>query len=130
VVVGSAWRSVDLTTRVTLLATALLAALLPLVGILRLKHATAGTTAAVALVAYAFLAVLFVPFLRGKRWAWIVLLLFYGSTLVQDAFSFRGALATSVAVVEVALLLSPRVRRYVTSRPTRSSGPTATATGS
>jgi len=116
----SAWRSADRTTQVALGLIVLMYLVVPAVllladGIPRYKHTTAAATVAALLIAYGILAALVVPLLRGRRWAWVVLLVFAAWGLVQTAVNFR-ALGLVLAAADLLLLLSPPVRRYVAPR--------------
>jgi hypothetical protein len=116
----SAWRSADRTTQLALGLIALIylglpPALLLLGGIPHYKHTTTGATVAALVIAYGIVVALVVPLLRGRRWAWVVLLLFAALGLVQSIVNFRASgLAVDVAVLS--LLVSPPVRRYVEPR--------------
>jgi hypothetical protein len=48
-----------------------------------------------------------------QRWAWAVTVVAYSVGLVEPAWHWRGALSYSLAVLMLALLLSPSMRRYV-----------------
>jgi hypothetical protein len=116
----AAWRSADRTTRVALGLLALIYLVLPVVstaiaGIPHNKHATlAGTVVALAIV-YCILATFVVSLLRGRRWAWVVLLAFSAVGIIEGIINFR-ARGLTLSVVILLLLISPPVRRYVEPR--------------
>lgn len=112
------WRvSLDGRTRVVLLAFLLLAPLPLLVGELSVlfsphKHATVAGIVVGFVILAMILAVLLAALVRRRRWAWLVLVLLFGSAVILDVFNFN-VVGSILDVIGFALLMSPPMRRYV-----------------
>ena len=61
----------------------------------------------------AILAVLLVGLLCRRRWAWLMLVLLFGSAVVLDLLTRHGVLNVIRDVAGFALLMSPPMRRYI-----------------
>jgi hypothetical protein len=123
------WASLDGRTRVVLFAFLLLAPL-PLligeVGVLLSPHRRATVVGVVVgfVILATILVVLLTALVRRRRWAWLVLLLLFGSTVIVDLFYFNGMVAFILDVTCFGLLASPSMRRYIkrANGPDRSRG--------
>jgi putative copper export protein len=110
--------SIDGRTRFVLLAFIVLAVQPLLVGELSVlfsphKHATVvGTLVGFAILA-AILVALLTALVRRRRWAWLVLVILFGLSLILDLFYFNGVVRFTLDVIVFALLVSPPMRRYV-----------------
>jgi hypothetical protein len=110
--------SLDGRTRVVLLAFILVAVQPLLIGELSVllsshKHSTVVGIVSGFVILAAILAVLLVALVRRRRWAWLVLVLVFGSAVVLDVFNFNGFVRFTPDVIGFALLVSPPMRRHV-----------------
>lgn len=123
--------SLDCRTRIVLFAVILLAAQPLLVGELSVLLSPHKDTTVLGVVSgfvilVAILAVLLTALLRRRKWAWLALVLLFGSAVVLDAFTRHGVLNFIRDVTGLALLMSPPMLRYVnrTDASDRPQGPT------
>jgi hypothetical protein len=113
------WRApLDGRTRAVLFAFFLLAPLPLVVGevsVLLSSHRRATVAGVVFgfVILAAILAVLLSALARRRWWAWLALLLLFGSAVVVGFFHFNGLVVFSIDVMCFALLVSPWMRRYV-----------------
>jgi biotin transporter BioY len=113
------WRaSLDGRTCAVLFAFLLLAPLPLLVGEVRVllsPHRRATVTGVIVgfVILATILAVLLSALVRRRRWAWLVLLFLFGSTVVVDLFYFNGVVVSTLDVICFGLLASPSMRRYI-----------------
>lgn len=110
--------SLDGRTRVVLLAVILLAVQPLLIGELSVLLSSHKDSTVVGIVSgfvilITILAMLLVALVRGRRWAWLVLVLLFGFAVVLDAFNFNGVVKSIIDVIVFALLVSPPMRRHI-----------------
>jgi hypothetical protein len=109
--------SVDGKTRAILLAVILLTVQPLLVGELSVLLSSHKDSTVVGIVfgfviLAAILTVLLGALIRRRRWAWLILIVLFGSVVVLDMFNFNGVRFV-LDVIGFALLISPSMRRYV-----------------
>jgi hypothetical protein len=110
--------SLDGRTRVVLLAVILLAVQPLLIGELSVllsshRHSTAVGIVSGFVILAVILAILLMALVRRRRWAWLALVLLFGSAVVLDVFNLTSAVRFILHVIGFALLVSPPMRRYI-----------------
>jgi hypothetical protein len=113
------WQApLDWRTRAVLLVVILLAVRPLLIGELSVllsphKDSTVVGIVAGFVILAAILAMLLAALLRRRRWAWLVLMLLFGSAMVLDVFNSNSVVRFILDVIGFALLISSPMRRYI-----------------